>query len=490
MGKYDYLTPPVAPHMTTGVRTRASKAVTTGSMTTGSISAGAIGIQALEPEWNATTGAPNSTHDGVGTQAIVPHPATHEAIANAQRHPAAVAGRTQQRAAISNVQSALAAHGFDPGSTNGELDHSTRRALKGFQSANNLPQTGTIDSTTHAMVTDVPRRAGSSVTPATGAIQHGAPKGSPVVRVGRGMAPMSPSAVPLAGTVAHPSLQALRSAMAPPKASPSPVSFRNSAGGHRAPSLPPMLGGQTRSSWSGAGDQTAGKVPSTSGSMQSAGPTGGPPQGAGAVAGGTQSVVSFPGMGSGSGGAGAGDTAGRSGGFRPGGSAGRKAQGGQAPAQTSGRTHMASNKGGTKGWRSTGWRICLVLTATIVGAGTANISVNPQMDFRGENLVIDGTTVGPSSTLTIPAIGTIPQIAGGTSSTAVPGTLFSPNQAGALDFKMSIANQGNAVQFVANNTNSTVTLSFAALLFGAEVEMDQSGGMTTGVAPAGSYQGG
>jgi hypothetical protein len=147
-------------------------------------------------------------------------------------------------------------------------------------------------------------------------------------------------------------------------------------------------------------------------------------------------------------------------------------------------------RGGTKGWRSTGWRICLVLTASIAGAGGAAISVNPQMDFRGENLVVDGTTVGPSSTLTIPAVGTIPQIAGGTASTAVPATLFSPAQAGALDFKMSIANQGNAVQFNANNTNTTVTLAFAALLFGTEVELDQgSGGMTTGVSPAGSYNG-
>lgn len=150
-----------------------------------------------------------------------------------------------------------------------------------------------------------------------------------------------------------------------------------------------------------------------------------------------------------------------------------------------------ANKGNTKGWRSTGWRICLVLTATITGGSNAAISVNPQMDFRGENLVIDTTTVGPSSTLTIPSIGTIPQIAGGTASTAVPGTLFSPAQAGALDFKMSIANQGNAVSFTANNTNTSVTLSFAALLFGTEVEQDMSGGaMTSGVAPAGAYTGG
>jgi hypothetical protein len=150
---------------------------------------------------------------------------------------------------------------------------------------------------------------------------------------------------------------------------------------------------------------------------------------------------------------------------------------------------MAS-KGGTKGWRSTGWRIALVLTASITAASNSSISVLPQMDFRGENLVIDGTTVGPSSTLTLPSVGTIPQIAGGNASTAVPGTLFSPNQAGALDFKMSISNQGNAVSFTANNTNTTVTLAFAALLFGTEVEQDTSGGMTTGVAPAGAYTGG
>lgn len=149
---------------------------------------------------------------------------------------------------------------------------------------------------------------------------------------------------------------------------------------------------------------------------------------------------------------------------------------------------MASKRGRAKSYKSTGFRIPLVFTATIAAAGNAALSLNPQMDFRGENIVIDPTIVGPSCTVTLPNVGTIPQIAGQTTNnSAVPGTMFPPNQCGALNFKMDIANQGNALSFTATNTNTTLALNFAMLIFGHEVEEDT--GTTSGVSPAGSFAG-
>lgn len=468
-GPYDHLAPPQSPH---AASTHTAGSMTTGSTTTGSMTTG-VRTRASKV-WNATTGTPaaSQTQGGVAMQAVVPHPATHMAIAKAQNAPAAVADRAQQRAALANVQAALGGHGL-PVTVNGELDFATRAALKSFQSTHGLPATGTVDAHTHAAVlgahaagVDDPstgKRAGrngheeSGQGAMLGAIQHSSPKGSPVVRIAR-TAPVSPARVPPAGTP-HPSQPGppgLKVGV-PPRRS-IPVTFKNST-----------KPGQSSSS-----------------SAQHAGPTT-PPQGAGSVAGGTQSSLGYTG--------GWDTPAGRIAGLRPGerrapgASSGKQASAGEMVSGARTGASTMANKGNTKNWRSTGWRICLLLTASIAGAGNASISVNPQMDFRGENLVIDTTTVGPSSTLTIPSIGTIPQIAGGTASTAVPGTLFSPAQAGALDFKMSIANQGNAVQFTANNTNTSVTLAFAALLFGCEVE-SYDGSMTTGVAPAGSYHGG
>jgi hypothetical protein len=492
-------------HITTGVRSRASKEYTAGAAPDNAPPAAHTPQRGASHHVSTQGAIPAAVSaSGVAIQAITPHPAVQQAIANAQQHPAAARARLLQRTQIANVQRGLMAAGHNPGSTNGELDYQTRAALRSFQANHHLPVTGTVDGATHAAVTGgasetgTGKRAGRSDLPGAhpnvGAINHAATKGAPVVRLATHLPPIHPHRVPVAGVV-HPSHPAPpRSSFGPQKPTP-PAHFRNSFPGHlgstpghaRFPphqvSFPPR-GAQHAGPSSGA--QQGLKSPP--GGAAYAGPSG-PPQGAGASPPTSQAVGFSGGQGHGPGGAAAGDTGGRHGGFRPGGSAGRKAQGGMASAQTQGSTHMA-NKGNTKGWRSTGWRICLVLTATITGGSNAAISVNPQMDFRGENLVIDTTTVGPSSTLTIPSIGTIPQIAGGTASTAVPGTLFSPAQAGALDFKMSIANQGNAVSFTANNTNTTVTLSFAALLFGTEVEMDQSGGMTAGVAPAGAYTGG
>jgi hypothetical protein len=154
-------------------------------------------------------------------------------------------------------------------------------------------------------------------------------------------------------------------------------------------------------------------------------------------------------------------------------------------ATTKGTMRM---RGKNQTYTPTGFRVPVILNATIAALGTAQISIIPQMDFRGENLVIDPTIIGPNCTVTVPTIGTIPQIAGGVATTGIPGTMFSPSQAGALDFTMDIANQGNSINTTVVSTLTSTTLNFAALLFGREVEMS-SGGATTGVAHAGSYRG-
>lgn len=475
------LAPPTAPRlMTTGVHTHASKpTITTGVRTRASkpVTAGAIGGSATQigptgsRGFNATSGAPQSAVDGVGTQRIVPAAATLEAILAAQNAPAAVANRARMRNAIRQLQAWLNAQGYHC-PINGELDFATRGALSQWQADHHLPSTGSLDPATIATI-----EGGNPVAISAGAVfgQVGAgeagssstedhspttmrrtilrastmtrpalaigtlapvtphlPHGTPVVKVNPKAPPISPAQVPQAGTHFFPIMKVFR---------------------HPAAGTPPETGIGSAASGPGMSQQSA--------TAQNAGPAMNPPSTTvGSNPGGAQALVL--------------------------GTSTRPRFGGHPPRRE-GAT--MANKGSTKGWRSTGWRIALVLTATINAAASTTISVNPQMDFRGENLVIDSTTVGPSSTLTLPSVGTIPQIAGGSASTAVPGTLFSPAQAGALDFKMSIANQGNAVSFNANNTNTTVALAFAALLFGTEVEAGMDG-MTTGVVPAGAYVGG
>lgn len=158
-------------------------------------------------------------------------------------------------------------------------------------------------------------------------------------------------------------------------------------------------------------------------------------------------------------------------------------------------------------WSPTGLRVPLVLAQSIPAATSALVSQNPQMDFRGENFVIDTVIVGPNCTVTVPTVGTTPQVAGGPASTGVPGTIFSPNQNVPLDFSMMISNQGNAVSVTVTNTLTSLALAFAALLFGHEVSAHQArseerndthimrqgehrfGGRFGGMAPAGSFGG-
>jgi len=489
------LAPPTAPRvMTTGVQSHASKpTIHTGSMTTGVrtraskvVSTGAIGGSSTQigptgsRSFNATAGAPLVTSGGVGVQAVVPNPMTLAAILAAQKQPAAVQQRAKMKAAILQLQRWLNAQGYTC-PLNGELDFATRGAISQWQANHGLPSTGALNpATIAAMSGSGPSsistgalfgatgagEAGSSATDDTSpttirrtmrvatvthpplplatlnAITPSAPQGVPVVKVNPTLT-VSTAHVPIAGTHILPVMTAFTQPPLPTITAPA------------APAAHP--GGLHLSTTNIAPLPLVPQPAPGSGSSQWAGPSMNAPSASSATSGGSQSLA-IPTI--------------------------------HNRSKIVRGTTVMANKGNTKGWRSTGWRVALVLTASITASASATISVNPQMDFRGENLVIDSTDVGPFSTLTIPSIGTIPQIAGGPASSAVPGTLFSPAQAGALDFKMSIANQGNAVSFNANNTITTSTLSFAALLFGTEVEGDMSGGMTTGVAPAGSYQGG
>ena len=58
------------------------------------------------------------------------------------------AAGAQSRTQIAEVQQALKAKGFDPGTTDGTMGAQTQEALRKFQKANGLPVTGNIDSQT------------------------------------------------------------------------------------------------------------------------------------------------------------------------------------------------------------------------------------------------------------------------------------------------------------------------------------------------------
>ena len=55
---------------------------------------------------------------------------------------------SQSRTQITQVQQALKAKGYDPGTTDGVMGTSTQEALRKFQQANGLPVTGTVDGQT------------------------------------------------------------------------------------------------------------------------------------------------------------------------------------------------------------------------------------------------------------------------------------------------------------------------------------------------------
>lgn len=170
--------------------------------------------------------------------------------------------------------------------------------------------------------------------------------------------------------------------------------------------------------------------------------------------------------------------------------AGQNSSTSSSGATAAGTTTTMMSPGAQKNaqYDSTGYRVplALVSTGTVAASAAGAISVNPQMDFRGENLIID-TTTGAQFSLLLPSVGAAPQIAGAVNS-AVPALLFSPAQCGALDWKMMVANQGNAISTTVNNTNTTLAFTFVGLLFGHEAAPAAPGRSTTGVAPASSFR--
>lgn len=148
---------------------------------------------------------------------------------------------------------------------------------------------------------------------------------------------------------------------------------------------------------------------------------------------------------------------------------------------------------GTQPVESTGFRAPLFFSQAIAAlAQNISVAARPQYDFRGENLVIDTTVVGPNCTVSAPTVGSIPQTIGG-GTVQVPGTLFSPAQYGALDFEMFIAQQGNDMTILVTSTLTATTLAFACAIFGHSVQGAagvplRTGGVAMGVMVPGSFQ--
>jgi peptidoglycan hydrolase-like protein with peptidoglycan-binding domain len=65
-----------------------------------------------------------------------------------QSRGSATNGQAASRSQISQVQQALKAKGYDPGTTDGVMGEQTQQALRKFQQANGLPATGTVDAQT------------------------------------------------------------------------------------------------------------------------------------------------------------------------------------------------------------------------------------------------------------------------------------------------------------------------------------------------------
>jgi hypothetical protein len=151
---------------------------------------------------------------------------------------------------------------------------------------------------------------------------------------------------------------------------------------------------------------------------------------------------------------------------------------------------MSGAAGNMKSWGPTGLRVPLLIAQTLAAGQSTTINGTPQMDFQGQNIIIDTIIVGPSCTITVPQVGTTPQIAGGPSGTGVPGTIFSPGQSSPMDFQMMLIQQGNNLSTTVTNTNASQPLNFAMLIFGEEVDQLPQGAVAAaaaaGVLPAGS----
>jgi peptidoglycan hydrolase-like protein with peptidoglycan-binding domain len=136
-------------------------------------------------------------------------------------------------------------------------------------------------------------------------------------------------------------------------------------------------------------------------------------------------------------------------------------------------SHVTSQKGGmsmqgSSEWQSAGKRVPLIFqsTGTVAAGATQTIPVQPQIAFRGENFVVDSTTAAFFSVVSF-KVGVPDQNAGGSGN--IPCSIYAPNQNGALDYEMDLADAGTIIQLTVIN-NDTAAHTFIGTLWGHEIQ--------------------
>ena len=105
-------------------------------------------------------------------------------------------------------------------------------------------------------------------------------------------------------------------------------------------------------------------------------------------------------------------------------------------------------------------------SSTIAAGAQQNVVVTPQIPFRGENVVVDTATAAFFSTREI-KVGTWPQNAGGEAD--LPCTIFSPVQAGAINYEMDLCDAGTQITWTVVNTD-TAAHNFVGAIWGHEIK--------------------
>jgi peptidoglycan hydrolase-like protein with peptidoglycan-binding domain len=136
------------------------------------------------------------------------------------------------------------------------------------------------------------------------------------------------------------------------------------------------------------------------------------------------------------------------------------------PSATTATKGTTMQKQATYG--SAGKRVPVIFASqgNIAAGATVSIVVQPQIWFRGENLVVDAATAANFSIASL-QVGVTPQVAVGNG--ALPATLFAPNQNGALDYEMDLCDPGTQITLQVTNTSGAAA-PFVCVLFGHEVQ--------------------
>lgn len=143
---------------------------------------------------------------------------------------------------------------------------------------------------------------------------------------------------------------------------------------------------------------------------------------------------------------------------------------GIGPGGATGRKEIMK---GQAEYESAGKRVPVIFSAASVASlAQAAIIVQPQIEFRGENIVCDTTTAANFSLVSL-TVGVPPQVGAGTGN--LPFTLFSPQQNGAIDYEMDLCNAGTQMTMTVVNNDTTAAHAFVAAIWGHEiVEVSQS----------------